>query len=211
MTTKLVLVRHGQTEWNVAGRYQGQSDVRLSAEGIEQAKSLAEHFPEDNIKAIYSSSLSRAAETARSIAAVYHLPVCLEDDLQELDFGSWEGMTYAQISKLWPQEIAAFFSRPDMLDIPQGESFSALQERAINKIKEIILNHENDTVVIVAHGAILRTILAFALHMPLRYLWSLRQFNTAVNILSFNQGNFIVELLNSTAHLHSSTKAIKVV
>lgn len=200
--TKVIFIRHGQTEWNVTGRYQGQSDVKLTEEGRAQAAKLAENFPVDQIDAIYASDLCRAMVTAETIAERFGLEVQAEPAFRELSFGDWEGLTYQQIVAKWEDAMANFMQHPDILEIPGGESFPAVQQRAMARLRELIAKHEGQTIVVVAHGAVLRTMLTAALHMPLQYLWSIRQFNTAVNIVRYDEGaNPTVELLNSTAHL----------
>ncbi len=199
--TKLVLIRHGQTEWNIAGKYQGQSDVALSDTGLEQASLLAENFPLTHLDAVYASDLSRAFVTAERVAGRFHCKVKAEPALREMNFGAWEGLTYQQIVEKWPEAMETFFARPDILEIPRGEGFVVLQKRAVKRIREIVADNENRTIAVVAHGAILRTILAHALHMPLRYVWTIRQDNTAVNILHYEENHCMVELMNSTAHL----------
>ncbi len=199
--TKVVLIRHGQTEWNIAGKYQGQSDVVLSDKGIEQARCLAQNFPLEQLDAVYASDLSRALVTAEQVARHFGCVVQPEPSLREMNFGEWEGLTYKQIAAQWPEAMGTFFQRPDMLEIPGGEGFAVLQERAVKCIEEIVASNVGKTVAVVAHGAILRTILTHVLHMPLRYVWTIRQDNTAVNILRYDEGNCMVELVNSTAHL----------
>jgi len=205
--TKVIFIRHGQTEWNVTGRYQGQSDVQLSEEGRQQAVKLAENFPVEKVDAIYASDLQRAMVTAETIAKRFGLSVQAELAFRELSFGDWEGLTYQQIVDKWEDAMANFLQHPDILEIPGGESFPAVQQRAVTRLNDLIEKHDGQTIVIVAHGAVLRTMLAAALHMPLQYLWSIRQFNTAVNIVRYDAGaNPTVELLNSTAHLGSSVQ-----
>ena len=202
--TKVIFIRHGQTEWNVTGRYQGQSDVQLSEEGLQQAVKLAENFPVERVDAIYASDLQRAMVTAETIAKQFGLSVQAEPAFRELSFGDWEGLTYQQIVDKWEDAMANFLQHPDVLEIPGGESFPAVQQRAMKRLNELIEKHDGQTIVVVAHGAVLRTLLAAALHMPLQYLWSIRQFNTAVNIVRYDaDANPTVELLNSTAHLGS--------
>ncbi|MBE6086059.1 alpha-ribazole phosphatase [Selenomonas ruminantium] len=200
--TKVIFIRHGQTEWNVTGRYQGQSDVKLTEEGKKQAEKLADNFPVAKVDAIYASDLCRAMVTAETIAAKFGLKVQAEPAFRELSFGDWEGLTYQQIVDKWEEAMANFLQHPDILEIPGGESFPAVQQRAMKRLNELIEKHDGQTIVVVAHGAVLRTMLTAALHMPLQYLWSIRQFNTAVNIVRYDaDANPTVELLNSTAHL----------
>lgn len=199
--TKLILVRHGRTLWNSTGRFQGQSDIELSAEGLEQAQTLANNFPVEHIDVVYSSNLSRAFVTGKTIAAKFNVPIIADTRLREISFGLWEGLTYDQIHAKWSKELDMMFNRPD-LDFrpPEGESFTEVQNRAIAALQEIIANNQGKTIVVTAHGGILRTILAHALHMPLRYIWSIRQDNTAVNIVTYYSEKATVELINGTAH-----------
>ncbi len=199
--TKLILVRHGQTAWNKEGRFQGQSDVALSEEGIQQAEALAAHFPVDSVDAVYSSDLVRARRTAEIIAERFGLRVETKQSLRELHFGDWEGLTYDEIVGHWPDALANFLQHPDILEVPNGETFPQVRKRAMDAIDDILKEQEGKTVVLTAHGGILRTILTAVLHMPLQYLWSIRQFNTAVSIVSYEEGNWTIELMNSTAHL----------
>lgn len=201
--TRLVLIRHGQTAWNKSGKYQGQSDVALSEEGLEQARCLAEHFPVEKLDAVYASDLSRAMVTAETVAQKFGLEVRPEPAFRELSFGKWEGLTYAEIVAGWPEAMANFLTHPDIMEIPQGESFPQVQQRAMARLREIVAEHEphDHTVGIFAHGAVLRTILTGIMQMPLSQVWTLSQYNTAVNIVRFDEGRPTVELLNSTAHL----------
>ncbi|MCI6612262.1 histidine phosphatase family protein [Mitsuokella jalaludinii] len=199
--TKIIFVRHGQTEWNVLGRYQGQTDIALSPLGIEQAEKLAAHFPVDKVEAVYSSDLVRAMTTARCVADLFGLTVEPRPELRELNFGDWEGLTYDEIVAKWPDALNNFFQHPDVLEIPHGESFPKLRERALDAVEKIVACHPNQTVAVFAHGAILRTILTAALHMDLKYVWTIRQFNTAVNIVTYTEHGTTVELLNGTGHL----------
>ena len=198
---RLILVRHGQTEWNAGGRYQGQSNVALSDTGRKQARLLAERFPVKQLDAIYTSDLDRAKETAECVGEKFGVTVYPEEAFRELSFGDWEGLTYQQITARWPEEANKLFTAPDELVIPNGETFQELQKRALDKIHLLYGKHIDQTVAVFAHGAINKTILAGLMHIPLHYLWSLRQDNTAVNILRLDDGYVMVELINSTSHL----------
>lgn len=204
--TKIILIRHGETLWNAGGRFQGHSDIELSPKGIQQAKLLAKHFPEEKLAAIYASDLKRAVKTAQQVAQKKGLPVLQEPRLREISFGRWEGLTYTEIESRWPDEIAKFYDHPERLCIPGGESFDEAQERSMAAILEICGRHPNQTVAIAAHGGVIRTILVEALHMNLRYVWSIKQENTAINIIRYDGVCRSVELLNSTHHLYSQKR-----
>ncbi|MBQ7514827.1 MAG: alpha-ribazole phosphatase [Schwartzia sp.] len=198
---RLFFVRHGETEWNTTGKYQGQSDIALSDKGRRQAEALAAHFPAETLDAVYTSDLKRARVTAEILVNRFGCPLFPDKALQEIHFGDWEGHTYEEIVSKWPEQGANFFRAPEKLIVPHGESFPLLQERAMQKVQAIISENEGNNVAVVAHGAIIRTILATLMHIPLHYLWSIRQDNTAVSILRIDGEFTTIELINSTAHL----------
>ena len=201
---RIYLIRHGETEWNKEGRLQGNSDVKLSAEGIRQAQLLAEHVPFHNVDAIYSSDLSRAVETAKLLAAKFNLPVNTTPQLREINFGDWEGESISDLAKEHPKSFGRFFTAPERCHPPNGETFLEAQARVMNVIRDVIAEHDNQNVVIVSHGAVNRLIIGAALDMPIHKMWAISQFNTALNILRVADGGFVVELINGTDHLQNA-------
>lgn len=199
--TKIMLTRHGKTAWNEIKKVQGHSDIELTPEGIAQAELLAKNCPLENVSAIYSSDLIRAKTTAEILAQKFNLQVQLEKNLREVNFGDLEGKTLAEFEKFDPQNFYNFFNKPDELKINNAETFQQLQARAFSAIKKIIAAHQNENVIIVAHGAINRAILCAILEIPIRKMWSLSQFNTCVNLFRYDAGFFTVDLINGTAHL----------
>ena len=201
---KIMLVRHGQTFWNILGKMQGTSNVHLSPDGLHQARLLAAHCPFHTADAIYSSPLSRAEDTAVILANKFNLHVQFIPELRETNFGDWEGQTLREIAEKEPENFEKFFMQPDELKIPNGETFQQCQVRAMEALKKIIDKHSSDKkshIIVVAHGAVNRVILCSLLDIPLRKMWSLAQFNTAVNIIHEEEGNFTIELVNGTSHL----------
>ncbi len=199
---KIMLVRHGKTAWNGTGKIQGHSDIELDEIGIEQAKKLAAHCPLNRVDAIYSSDLKRAQVTAEILAEKFHLSVQTMAELREVHFGDWEGKVFSELEKVEPENVEKFFRKPNELKINNAETFFEAQARAMAGLKKIIAAHQNDAqIIVVAHGAINRAIICSILEIPIRKMWALSQFNTAVNILRCDEGYFTVELINSTAHL----------
>lgn len=139
--TKIVFIRHGQTEWNLSGKYQGQTNIPLSEEGIAQARMLAERFPLEHLDAVYASDLDRAMMTACCIAGKFHLRVQPEAAFRELNFGEWEGLTYEQVIARWPDAAKNFLPHPERLEIPGGETVRELQIRVMGRVREIIEEH----------------------------------------------------------------------
>ena len=199
--TRLIVVRHGQTLWNLERKYQGHSDIALTDAGRKQAEAVAERLAEETIDAVYASDLSRAFKTAEYIAAKHNLLVNVVPELREIKFGDWEGLTYEEISERWPGMLGKLWTTPDELQIPGGETFHELKERAYAAIKKIVAAHPDQTVAVVAHGGTIGTILCAMLDIHLNHVWSIRQDNTAVNIIDYFDGRPTITLINCVRHL----------
>lgn len=199
--TRLIIVRHGQTLWNLERKYQGHSDIALSETGLKQAEAVAGRLAAEQIDAVYASDLSRAYKTAEYIAAKHHVTVQTLPALREIKFGEWEGLTYEQIAAKWPGLLGKLWTTPDELQIPGGESFHQLKARAYTAVEKIVAQHPEQTVVIVAHGGTIGTILCAMLDIHLNHVWSIRQNNTAVNIIEYYEGRPTITLLNCVRHL----------
>lgn len=200
--TRLILIRHGETVWNKIGKYQGQSDIELSQLGREQAQKLAERFPYKDVTAVYASSLQRATDTGKAVADKLGLEVVSCPELMEINFGDWEGLTFAEINATWKDLHQGMLDRPDIVRCPHGEDFTQVQERVVQKLQELLEKHKGETFAIAAHGGVNRTILCHALGLPVRYMWHMRQDNTAINVISyFDDGRIVVDLMNCTSHL----------
>ena len=200
--TRIFLIRHGETEWNAAGKLQGNSNVQLSSVGLHQARLLAEHAPFQTADTIYSSDLIREQTTAEILAERFNLDVEIDADLREVSFGDWEGQSIRALAEDLSDGFEKFFTEPDRCRPPHGETFIAAQARVMNAIEKIIDENENRRVIVISHGAVIRLILCAVLDMPIRRMWSLGQFNMALNVLRVDDGNITLELLNSTAHLY---------
>ena len=157
--TTLILVRHGETDWNAQRRWQGHSDTRLNDAGREQARRLAEEFP--RVDAVYSSDLARARETAEIVAGTIGLEVRLDERLRERGFGSWEGLTMDEIESAFPDDKRAWLagSGPGALD---AESFVAFATRVGSFVEDVGRRHAGEEVLVVAHGGTIRVVHALA-------------------------------------------------
>jgi broad specificity phosphatase PhoE len=155
MVIRIILVRHGETEWNIQQRYQGHTDIELNQTGINQAKKLARELNSEKIDAIYSSDLNRAVQTATIIADGRKLPIHKLRDLRECSFGIWEGKTFKEMEEKFPEEVARIKGDPVKQIRSGGESRDQLCIRVEKAVQQIIDKHPNQTVLIVAHGGAL--------------------------------------------------------
>lgn len=199
--TTVVLIRHGQTEWNRIRRYQGHSDVPLNSLGRQQAELVAKRLATLPVDAVYSSDLQRAVQTATAIAAHHGLPVVQRAGFREIDFGLWEGLTYQQIMAGWPCWLTAMYARPSIGYAPRGEGFAALQRRAQAALRRCVDEQRGRTIVVVAHGGTLRALLCAALNKSIDEVWTIEQEVTAVNVLRICGDAVEVERLNDATHL----------
>ncbi|MDN5586063.1 MAG: histidine phosphatase family protein [Brevibacterium sp.] len=155
MTRTVIFWRHGQTDYNVERRFQGQSDIPLNEVGRTQAAQAASYLSELRPECIVSSDLSRAADTADELASLLTVDVTRDERLRETAFGQWEGCTRDEISASWPHELEQWLSGADMTP-PGGESRSESGRRVASAITDIVEHSEAETIAIVAHGAVLR-------------------------------------------------------
>jgi len=167
--TELWLIRHGQTNWNLTGRWQGQSPDAppLNETGRAQALAILDQLPRADFAAIYSSDLLRARQTAELIANPLNLTVVLDPRLREMNLGAWEGMLSDDIKAQYPRELGEREKNPFEAHAPQGESPREVTERVIAAVDEIAGKHPNDSVLIVSHGVALAVMICHAQKIPL--------------------------------------------
>ena len=169
--TELILIRHGETDWNLEGRYTGQSDVPLNAKGISQAKTLANRLADEQLKAIYTSDLSRARQTAEQLAQKTASQVTVDRRLREIDQGQWEGLLFEEIRSRFQEAWERRLSQPLEVAAPGGETVGAVRARVLESLGEILNTHPRDKVAIVSHGLALAIIKVHLRGFPIEEVW----------------------------------------
>ena len=197
---KLYLTRHGQTDWNTAGRYQGQSDTPLNETGLRQAEQIAKRLSKETIHAIYSSDLSRAANTAQSIADFHALEIKKDSRWRELSFGDWEGMTYQEMSASSPELFEAWTKDPLTISTPNGETLAQLAKRVKAAFNEIKREHKDQTVLVVAHSGSLQSLLSVTLGVDLNRYWQFRISQASLSEMNVYEDGVVLNLLNDISH-----------
>jgi broad specificity phosphatase PhoE len=186
--TRLLLIRHGETAWNVEGRWQGQADVPLNQNGIEQAARIAGLLEGEKLQAIYSSDLQRAYATALRLAKGRRIQVLTDRRLREIDQGEWQGLLVSEIERRYTQEFQARRDNPLAAAPPGGETARQVQERVLEAVYEILGRHPGGTVGIVSHGFALALVRVHFLGLPIQRVWELVPNNGEIIVLDVNRG-----------------------
>lgn len=202
--TVLYLVRHGETEWNTDGRFQGQRDTPLSETGRDQARRTARALAGRHFDAVYTSDLARAADTAACIAALHDLAPIPDARLREVFFGEWEGLSLAEVTERWPEIVAAW--RADSLRTrpPGAETVQQMLERVSAFMDAVCRRYPDGELCIVGHGGSLRGLLVHALGGDPALYRRLRLDNCSISIIRAVEDRWSLLLLNDTCHLNAS-------
>ncbi|MGD8405354.1 MAG: histidine phosphatase family protein [Anaerolineales bacterium] len=196
----LMLVRHGETEWNVQRRFQGQSDVPLSELGRLQAELIAERLAGQTIDAVYASDLKRAWDTAIPITKITGLEVSSEPRLRELKFGILEGLTFEEAEVRYPEMIAAWLE--DFNNTPEGgETIDQFNARIVSLLDDLIGKHDEQVVLLVGHGGSLSEVLRVALGLSREKRWYLEMENASLSEVSIAEDYISLRRMNDTCHL----------
>lgn len=169
-TTKIFVVRHGQTEWNVIDQFQGQMNSELTELGRSQARSAVEHLLDQGITRAYTSSLGRAMETAEIINEQLGLELEASDSLREMSLGPWEGVLISEAEKRDPEQFRHFRNTPEHFSLPGAETFGELQARVVAEIQRIANRHAGEAVLVVCHGIAIKSLLLHLYEKPLKDL-----------------------------------------
>ena len=193
----LWLVRHGQTDWNLAGRWQGQSPQApgLNETGRAQALALRSQLAGRQFAAVYSSDLLRARQTAELLADPLGLPVNLDPRLREMDLGDWEGLLSDEISARFPHLLVERDCNPLQASAPQGETPECVAERAASALDDIVMNHCGEPLLIVAHGISLAAILCLARDISLEHIYEHVPGNASLLHVAWETRTQAVELI----------------
>lgn len=164
---KIYLVRHGETDWNLENKIQGQTDTLLNDNGKKQARELAEKVSREmgKVGSIYSSRQKRALETARIIGHELSLPPIVHQGLEEICLGEWEGYTWKQVREVFPEEYQNWHRNRRYQAPPKGESYQQLLNRLLPALDDIVKTEEQDTL-LVTHSAVIMTLMSYIYDTP---------------------------------------------
>jgi broad specificity phosphatase PhoE len=205
------LVRHGQTPWNRDGLFRGRHDVPLSDAGKRQAVAVAEFLGGRPVRHLYTSPLSRSAQTASIIAEKVGCPVREHEGLIDVDFGQWEGKTAGEVSSIFARSYTRYKNQPERAAFPGGESLNGCFERAVRALHQITVEVEagkagedearRDDTVIVSHRVILKLMILGILGLSTAQFWRIQLDTCSITEVIYEKGCFILHNLNGTCHL----------
>ncbi len=201
MTATLILVRHGQTDWNVSARYMGWIDQGLNREGLEQAEKLARRLDPWPISAVFSSPLSRALRTAEIIAGPHSLRVKTMTELGEMRIGDWEGMFAMDIASLYPELWRTWRANPGDFRMPNGESLGEVRERAVEAFGRVMERAEGKMVLAVTHDVVVRLLVAECLGVNTGIYRRLEVGNASMTVIERDGARLKLKVMNDTCHL----------
>lgn len=203
---RMLLVRHGETDWNRQGRFQGQIDIPLNANGLAQAEAAGAFLATVSIQRAYTSAMARPRQTAERILAAHPgVPLTATRGLVEIGHGLWEGRLEREIAEGWPALLADWKRAPQTVQMPEGETIHDVWQRSLDAWSTIAASlDEAETALVVAHDAVNKTILCSLLGLTPADIWMIKQGNGGVTVIDYPQGASgiaVVAALNLTPHL----------
>ncbi len=201
--SRIILIRHGETNWNKEGRFQGQIDIPLNEKGKGQAFKASKYLEDIEFTKAFSSSMKRPYETAKIILENDNIEIEKIESLVEISHGLWEGKLEEEIKQKWPKMLKNWHEKPEAVTMPEGESIKQVSDRAISAWNLICNSQqENDTTLLVAHDAVNKTLICHILGLSYSDIWMIKQGNGGITVIDiFKNKNYVLSSLNITNHL----------
>lgn len=201
--TRIILIRHGETEWNALGLYQGQLNSPLTDEGRQQAVALAARLDNAPIDALYASDLDRTQETAAPLVATSSLELSIDPRLRERHYGIFQGLDKTSVAKLHPEAYAGHHSGDPDFQIPEGESTRQFYKRVTGCLEDLAAHHPDQQIAIVTHGGFIALAIKYVLGLSLdserRFVMS----NTSYNLITRSDKGWMLHTLGDISHLQN--------
>jgi probable phosphoglycerate mutase len=199
--TTTLLVRHGETPLSAQRRFAGRGDIPLTQLGMDQAAATAARLAARGVDAVVTSPLRRARSTAEAVAQAARAALTVDDDLAETDFGSWEGMSFAEVGARWPAEMAAWLADTEAAP-PGGESFAEVSRRVLAALDRLLRAYPDKKVVVVSHVTPVKTLICRALLASPATMFRMHLDVASISEVAwFQDGAAMLRSLNDTAHL----------
>lgn len=201
--TQVIIVRHGQTEWNIANIRQGHLDSPLTEEGIAQAKALARRLMREKFSVIYSSDLGRAMQTARIIAEATGHPIIGDARLRERHLGIFQGLSSQEIKEKFPEEYKLHRTLGPNYVIPAGESVQQQVARNVAYLNEIAARHLGESILVITHGGVLSGLFRHTFSIPFEAPRRFEFTNAGLNVFMYEEGDWFLQTWGDLSHLEN--------
>jgi broad specificity phosphatase PhoE len=198
---EIILARHGETAWNKAGIFRGRADVPLSDAGLEQAELLAAYLGGEKIDAIYSSPLQRAVRTAEAIAHRQGLEVNVVENLNDIDFGGWQGLTEKEVEEKEPELYQDWLDTPEQVRFPGGECLEDIRRRVMPFLEDAVLRCGKGKVVLVSHRAVNKVLICALLGLDNSSFWNIKLDTGGITRFVCEEGRVVLTSHNDTCFL----------
>ncbi len=204
---ELIIVRHGETAWNAADIFRGRVNIGLSENGLPQVNLLSQYLSQKTIQAVYCSPLNRAMQTAEIVARPHGLTPIPDDNLTDLDFGEWEGVSRQEVKARYKDLYEKWLERPDLEQIPGGESLEDARRRSLKAIDDIMAKYKDTTVAIITHRVVTKILECALLGMDNSHFWNIEHDTCGVTTFIHNGRCFILTRHNDTCFLKPAKAA----
>ncbi len=204
--SRVYLVRHGQTAWNVGEIFRGRADIPLDETGKQEAHLAGEALKDETLHAIYSSPLSRSIETAENIAKFHNIPATPFDAIIDISYGEWEGLENEVVKEKYPELYGLWQREPHKVKFPGGESLDEVRSRTMEGLEDLLVKHKNENFVLVAHRVPNKVICCALLGLDNSHFWRIQQDTASTNLFIFRDDQWIISFLNDTSYLKSLGK-----
>jgi len=199
--TRIILVRHGQAEWNQVERFRGWADLDLNELGRRQAEAAADRIARWSVAAVYSSPLRRAVTTAQILAQKLGVEAKPVQGLIDINFGQWQGLSPEEAAVRGGSLYSLWLKSPHLVQFPKGENLGEVRGRAVNALDNLIAAHPEDTIVLVSHKVVCQILMLYFLGLGNSHFWQVAQDVATLNLIEMNGDRPVILSLNDTCHL----------
>jgi len=199
--TRLVIVRHGRTEWNRVERFRGRANIELDDVGVKQAEAAANRIAEWPVSAVYSSPLHRALTTAEILARPLKLEVRMMPEIIDINYGEWQGLSIEEAADKNQVLYSKWLENPHKVKFPGGESLDEVRERTSSAVNGLIQQHPKETIVLVSHKVVCQILILSLLGLDNSHFWQISQDVCAINLFEVRGGIPSALFINDTCHL----------
>ena len=204
--SRVYLVRHGQTAWNVGEIFRGRADIPLDETGKHEVHLAGETLKDEALHAVYSSPLSRSMETAENIAKFHDISVTPLDAIIDISYGEWEGLGNQEVQQKYPDLHALWLTEPHKVLFPGGESLDEVRSRTMTALEDLLAEHQDENFALVAHRVPNKVICCALLGLDNSHFWRIQQDTASTNLFVYRNGQWIISYLNDTSYLKSLGK-----